>query len=470
MPKTCRSPILAEVSSSGLYQDSTDETLPPSHQLTVAALNKCTFLSTQFQNIAAEEHYDLGKLFSTYNMNCDEAMKQYTKHVHGATSSEYDTAVWILGVLYTHERQLYGCYTGERKWLVSSLPKMKDRIAPMITNLSILTDCLIEVKVASHWVAVVIIEKHSSTSSSTSTSYRNSVCKTVSNVVDMFRVLRLHNAELEKVYGFCFPKMGTDSMVTKVEVSFDVQHFSFKAKCIQLVIGDVQSEVLSVFASAVKYLPSTCDKVPSTYFLRLNEKELDGMKNKLELDSTDYLLQEPTTHSVLLQNGKYFFKLILHDNLVSTIPSHTCEHIIQLTKKPIGNNLLMYSSPALIPPLAPGEIQMCLSNFMVLVAAALQSLHDLGYAHLDVRVPNVCFKRNQDNAHIAVLIDLDRASPAENLEAAIYKGEMYEKKGSRWSHAQLDWRQLGILGCRVSKEYDDPFLSNLQEQGKAVQI
>ncbi len=60
----------------------------------------------------------------------------------------------------------------------------------------------------------------------------------------MFRVLRLHNAELEKVYGFCFPKVGTDSMVTKVEVSFDVQRFTFKAKCIQLVIGDVQSQFL----------------------------------------------------------------------------------------------------------------------------------------------------------------------------------------------------------------------------------
>lgn len=51
------------VSESGLYQDSTeDSTLPPSHQLTEAALKKCTFLSTEFQNITTEEHYDIIKM------------------------------------------------------------------------------------------------------------------------------------------------------------------------------------------------------------------------------------------------------------------------------------------------------------------------------------------------------------------------------------------------------------------------
>ncbi len=118
-------------------------------------------------------------------MNCDEAMQQHAKHVLGATLSEYDTAVWILDVLYTCGYRLYARYTGERQWFVSSLPNFKDRIAPMITNLSILTDCLIQVKVGSHWVAVVIIEKHSISSSPTSTSYRNTVCRTVSNVVDV---------------------------------------------------------------------------------------------------------------------------------------------------------------------------------------------------------------------------------------------------------------------------------------------
>lgn len=276
MPKTCRSPTLSEVSHSGVYQDSTGDSNLPPHQLTEAALNKCTFLSTEFKSIKTEEHYDLRKLFYAYEVNCDEAMKQHSRHIKGATSSEYDAAVWILHVLYTCNRALYACYTGEREWLVSSLTNMKDRIAPMITDLSILTDCLIQVKVGSNWVAVIIIEKHSLSSSSTTTSYRNTLCRTVSNVVDMFRVLRLHNPELEKVYGFCFPKAGTDSVVTKVEVSFDVQHFIFKAKCIELVIGDVQSEVLSVFASAFKYLPSTCDKNPNCFFFEAKQERIGG--------------------------------------------------------------------------------------------------------------------------------------------------------------------------------------------------
>ena len=109
--------------------------------------------------------------------------------------------------LAKYANKLYGRYIGERQCCASS-PNMKSRITPMLSNLSILTDCLFRVKFGTYWVAIVTIEKHSLSSSNIVTSYRNTLC---SNVEDMFPVLRLHNPELEKVYGFCFPKWGINS-------------------------------------------------------------------------------------------------------------------------------------------------------------------------------------------------------------------------------------------------------------------
>jgi virulence-associated protein VapD len=278
----------------------------------------------------------------------------------------------------------------------------------------------------------------------------------------MFRVLRLHNPELEKVYGFCFPKWGTNSVVTKVEVSFDVETFAFKAKCRELLVSNVQAEVLSVFGAAYKYLPPTCEKLPRRYYLRLGPKEMEEMKKML---NTDDLQQEPTAHSFLFRSGTTYHKIILHNSVADVIPVSKSDHVLQYTSKCIRDTFLVYSSQALIQPLAPAEIAVCLSDFMALVAAALRSLHHLKFAHLDVRVPNVCFKRKENDV-IAVLIDLDRASVISNCHTPPYEGDMYKMGGLKWTHGQLDWKQLGILGSEIAKESDE-FLLHLQNQGNS---
>ena len=69
-----------------------------------------------------------------------------------------------------------------------------------------------------------------------------------------------------------------------------------------------------------------------------------------------------------------------------------------------------YSFPAQLPPLSTAEVSMCLIDFMVRTALALQELHGFGYAHLDVRIPNICFskEKNAEGEYYDVkLIDLD---------------------------------------------------------------
>ena len=43
------------------------------------------------------------------------------------------------------------------------------------------------------------------------------------------------------------------------------------------------------------------------------------------------------------------------------------------------------------PPLGRSQAKSCLVDFVDKAAAALEAVHGLGYAHLDVRLQNICF-------------------------------------------------------------------------------
>ena len=96
-----------------------------------------------------------------------------------------------------------------------------------------------------------------------------------------------------------------------------------------------------------------------------------------------------------------------------------------------------------VPVLAVKE---CLREYVTGVAAALQELHGINYAHLDVSVPNICFAFAE--GYIVKLIDLDRCQPTSDRRYALYKGEMY-LCDTFWTCEQLDWKQLGLLTAAI---------------------
>lgn len=76
------------------------------------------------------------------------------------------------------------------------------------------------------------------------------------------------------------------------------------------------------------------------------------------------------------------------------------------------------------------------------VCEALKQLHSLGFAHLDVRLPNV-FHYQWD----VRLIDFDRRLPSNCYPPMEYVGSfMYTgEPAGRTTVEQLDWKQLGIM-------------------------
>ncbi len=98
---------------------------------------------------------------------------------------------------------------------------------------------------------------------------------------------------------------------------------------------------------------------------------------------------------------------------------------------------------------------------VTLVREALGRMHGLGYAHHDVRYPNVCFvspsgytlKQEFEESDLeAVMIDLDRVQEASSSYLTPkFNGEMYTC-GTRgdgagpWTFAHQDVKQLAMMG------------------------
>ena len=135
-------------------------------------------------------------------------------------------------------------------------------------------------------------------------------------------------------------------------------------------------------------------------------------------------------------------------------------------------------------PLREEQARKYLKTLSEKICAALEELHRFGYAHCDIRLPNVCFNSNYD----AVLIDMERCTCAEvrspltmelHTISCMYrkpKNMLESFTSQRMDYVQLGWLLVWVLNC--TEEYhereweqqpinivNDVFLSQLVCQG-----
>ena len=107
------------------------------------------------------------------------------------------------------------------------------------------------------------------------------------------------------------------------------------------------------------------------------------------------------------------------------------------------------------PPLDIKSIRCCFNSFAISVQSAVEELHRLGFAHLDLRVPNICFEKI-DGQWQAVLIDLDYScdiedpTPVEKRKSIMYNVNFDRKE-------QYDWRQFAIMLARLLQHDHDRY-------------
>ena len=132
----------------------------------------------------------------------------------------------------------------------------------------------------------------------------------------------------------------------------------------------------------------------------------------------------------MLRNSEVFWKHIPRTNQalkllgLKGMTKKNPRHIVLPSSEVVSPPPPFFCFLAQLPPLSRGEVSMCLINFMVRTAAALQELHGFRYAHLDVRIPNICFsqEKNAEGEYDVKLIDLDRCIRVAARDVSGYAG------------------------------------------------
>ena len=81
---------------------------------------------------------------------------------------------------------------------------------------------------------------------------------------------------------------------------------------------------------------------------------------------------------------------------------------------------------------------------------AIQEFLEAGFAHLDIRVPNICFKKEKE--WMAVLIDLDQSletyevnMPGYDIENSIMHNQKFD------TLEKYDWRQFALMLAKIAE-------------------
>ena len=325
--------------------------------------------------------------------------------------------------------------------------------------------------------------------------YSNTVAKSVANLIDQLRLLSCFYPHLSKVSGFVFPKLSkrddddkiTDNLscVTQVDVEWVDLNFEVNFKVLDK--SAVRATVKSVIGNQLTQLqtPGHFER----YFVRLLPRDIAVIRNfieasKVEDDTVEHLCQVDSKFSILVKSQKKYYKVLPRTsedmqmrNFVTVVSAiqrvERPESIVMPTDQLVYDHRLMFFvfDAQDEHPLNHDEAKECIGDLVDQVVTALKQLHGIRWAHLDVRLPNICFTRNGN----VRLIDLDRVNH-KKADLTEYGKSFFYEIPENGSVIDVDWRQLGLLiyyvqtGVEIQKQPQvaktnlrklDPFLKEL---------
>ena len=322
-------------------------------------------------------------------------------------------------------------------------------------------------------IPILISEVHSGHSMS---EYVQTANKTLIGLVTHLRYLRI-KCDIHHVIGFTFPNMVDRFFVTKVTVTYTDLHFRYAFNVIQM--RDVPEEVKQAYehnreeATHNMHHNQDASNTLGGFPVRLTDAELAEASKQLNLKNS--LQQLSSVTSIILKDpdGEKFYKYN-SDKAENSNPSHVKAKVLRnlqvgamLPSIPVELVLPEYVQelfnldfqviPMKLPPLSCEQALQCLGCLVESTAVAIERLHEHGYAHLDIRLDNICFHHDGGDVRRAVLIDFDYAIPA--LSASVHRrvtpdGEvscMYSRlpQSTVRLAKQYDWMQLGWMAFYV---------------------
>ena len=180
--------------------------------------------------------------------------------------------------------------------------------------------------------------------------------------------------------------------------------FQFHGKCL------AKEEVTDRVKLAVDEMHGLVGRISRPqYFVPLSSTQLQSFGAGAE--------QKPYRSSIIVYNKNDYFKLFpnvkyreTHFALKTRVQREYHNLLITKDVKDIGDHTALKFTRKPHQPLSGADARRCLKDYVEGVYSAIQILHnELGYAHLDIRIENICFNKDFN----IVLIDLDRAEQQE---------------------------------------------------------
>ena len=264
--------------------------------------------------------------------------------------------------------------------------------------------------------------------------------KAVLGAADMLRLLRHTDKNFSVFTSFVFPKKECPQCVIKVTVKWQQLRFRYalqRLQDIQQAVGEVQ-DVLIHQMSAVPTLP----KEIKPQLMLLSQDELNGL-------SSDAPVQLPSQRNIVVADAKYIYKVLcdVESALHLLVLLYVHRGIAGQPKHfvlpcPFQQETLFKYEKVHYSPLEVKDARKVLQTLSEKIKAALDELHEQGFMHCDVRLPNICFNEQLD----AVLIDVDRACRTNDVTwYGVVDSCMYiVPRGARDTFC-LDFMQLGWL-------------------------
>ena len=297
---------------------------------------------------------------------------------------------------------------------------------------------------------LILVEVHSSPFAAT-------VNKTILGVTDQLRLYRTYDASITRCVGFAFPKKDLKQCVVIVSVTWEKLCFRYTLTPIEK-IESVRSTIERELCAATESAPSPSLNQELRFLVPLSQKDLglfgDGANGSP--------VQLPSRASILVRHGMDYFKVPADREESHQLLSNLLENLLEIPRAvpTIKLQRVMvedryYYKYRGIPndPLTRPEAQSCLYDLVPKLVQVIESFHQNGWAHQDIRLANICF----DEDYMPVFIDLDRCIESSG-RAYIGNGCMYSM--GRGSAIQTDWLQLGLMVCWVL----DPELGQEEEE------
>ena len=292
---------------------------------------------------------------------------------------------------------------------------------------------------------LILVEVHSSLFAAT-------VNKTILGVTDQLRLYRTYDASITCCVGFAFPKKDLKQCVVIVSVTWEKLCFRYTLTPIEK-IESVRSTIERELCAATESAPSPSLNQELRFLVPLSQKDIslfgDGANGSP--------VQLPSSASILVRHGMDYFKAPADPNeyyqLLEMLHIPRALPTIKLHLVMVEDKRFFKYRGIPNDPLTHPEAQSCLYDLVPKLVKVIESFHQNGWAHQDIRLENICF----DEDYMPVFIDLDRCRRSRD-QAYDGKGCMYSMGGSP---IKTDWLQLGLMVCWVL----DPELGQEEEEG-----